>query len=102
MDLYLTSPDWTDFAQSRQIKSISRIKIGLFSYYLATLIEPITFKGTKHQELLLTSTLHLVRPNFESRLPLQYNVFTINHDNQNKMTCGDCIGKQVDLHRRDE
>lgn len=102
MDLYLTSPDWTDFAQSRQILNIDRIKIGMFSYFLVTLTEPITFNNTKHHRLLLTSPLHFVRSNYESRLPLSFNVFTIKLDYQNKITCGVCIGKEVDLHTKNQ
>lgn len=102
MDLYLTSPDWTDFAQSRQIQTIDRIKIGIFSYLIVTLTDPITYDNTKHHQLLLTSTFHFVRPNFQSRLPLPFNVFTIKRDDQNKITCGDGIAKQVDLHTKSQ
>ena len=102
MDLYLTSSDCTYFAQSRQIQNIDRIKIGLFSYLIVTLTDSITYDNTKHSQLLLTSTLHFVRPNFFSRLPLSFNVFTIKYDKQNKMSCGDGIAKQADLHTKSQ
>ena len=102
MDLYLTSPDWTDFAQSRQLQTINRIKIGLFSYLIVTLTEPIIYENKKHHQLLLTSTFHFVRSNFYSRLPLSFNVFTINYDSKNKITCGDSVWKEVDLHTKSQ
>lgn len=102
MDLYLTSPDWTFFAESRQIQSIDRIEKGLFSYFLVTLMAPITYGEANHPQVLLTSTFHFVRPDFQSRLPLQYDVYTVKRDKHNKITCGEMLGKGVDLHTRDQ
>lgn len=102
MDLYLTSPDWTHFTESHQIESIEKIKLGLFSYFLVTLKEPIIDNNTNHHQLLLTSTFNVVRSDFQSRLPIQFDVYKVKLDKQNKITCGDMIGKGVDLHKKDQ
>jgi hypothetical protein len=102
MDLYLTSQDWANFVGSQQIQSIERIKKGIFSYFLVTLIEPIIHKNTKQQQLLLTSTFHFVRHNYKSRLPLEFDVYSVEHDKKNKITCGEILGKGIYLHKKDQ
>ncbi len=104
MNLYLTSIDWTEFNHSRQIEKIERINIGVFSYLLVTTVDPIrnTLDNTTTNKLLLTTTLHFIRPGYLKRLPLELNVFAANIDLNGKIKCGVCLAKGVDLHVKDK
>jgi hypothetical protein len=104
MNLYLTSQDWTEFRHSRQIAKIERIKIGMFSYLLATTVDPVKneLDKTVSNQILLTTTLHFVRPTYLKRLPLELNVFAATTDLNGKIKCGACLAKGVDLHVKDK
>lgn len=102
MDLYITSPDWTEFSYSRKVEEIVRIRIGLFSYLLATMEAPIknNIDKTASRQILITNTFHFIRRDYISRLPLELNVFSIKTDNNGNMICGECLAKGVDLHSK--
>lgn len=104
MNLYLTSSDWAEFSHSRQIAKIERIKIGIFSYLLATTVDPIKneIDKTASNQILLTTTLHFIRPTYLKRLPLELNVFAITNALNGKIKCGACLAKNVDLHVKDK
>ena len=100
MDLFLTSPDWTEFSYSRQIEKIERIRIGLFTYLLVTTVDPIenSIDNTKSKQILLTTALHFISSNYIGKLPIELNVFAVKKDLNDKIKCGDCLAKGVDLH----
>ena len=97
MDLFLTSPDWTEFSYSRQIE---KIRIGLFTYLLVTTVDPIenSIDNTKSKQILLTTALHFISSNYIGKLPIELNVFAVKKDLNDKIKCGDCLAKGVDLH----
>lgn len=104
MDLYLTSPDWTEFIYSRQIEKIERIRIGLFTYLLATTVDPIknAIDNTESKQILLTTTLHFISSNYIAKLPIELNVFAFKKDLNDRIKCGVCLAKGVDLHLKDK
>lgn len=103
MDLYLTSPDWVEFSYSRKIEKIERIKIGLFSYLHATMVDQVKNYSdeSKSKEIILTTSFHFIRTNYISRLPLELNVFAIKIDKRGELRCGMCLAKGVSLHFKD-
>lgn len=103
MNLYLTSPDWKEFAYSRQIEKIEKIRIGLFTYLLATTVAPIknSIDNTQSKQILLTTTFHFISSNYMAKLPIELNVFAVNKGINGKIKCGVCLAKGVNLHKKD-
>lgn len=100
LNLYLTSDDWVDFYGSKQLLSIKRINICIFSYLLVKTKDVLMVNKIPRQEFLLTKRYLYVVRNFMEYLPICFDVYIAERSTDGKIKTGELFATETWLHRR--